>query len=301
MAGQWKTNLVFKLKAEGRSKPIHFETEGICKVGERTSLAIIFDGTRLLAYQEGKKIKERKTGPLTFSAWDKSYPLVIGSEANGKFPWEGRIYSIAIFDRALKEEEIKEFSQEPGIVRKVQNDNEGGRSVIQGPWEKPDESAGNMLWPTPHGGGLTRPLVGYDFVCSGGAIVKDSGKGIPADLVIPAHFTPYKRTVLQKPFTQWREFRPNIMDILLNVVGFIPLGFLFAGYLKHKGFRSIAVVLLAIATGFCISLLIEVLQAFLPSRSSDMMDLIANTFGTMIGCLVLIVYLTKPARVAEEF
>jgi glycopeptide antibiotics resistance protein len=77
------------------------------------------------------------------------------------------------------------------------------------------------------------------------------------------------------------------MDILINVVGFIPLGFLLAGYLKHKGFRSVAFVFLSVAVGFGISLLIEILQAFLPSRLSSIVDLITNTSGTMIGCLVL--------------
>lgn len=249
MVGQWENNLVFRLKVDGRTKPVHFETDDIFKKGERTSLAIIFDGTRLFTYQDGKKTKERMIGPLTFSGWDKSYPLVIGSEANGKFPWEGSIYSAAIFDRALTREEIKEAQ---------------------------------------HGNGLIIPLVGYDFVACEGGIVKDSGEGIQADLMIPVHFNPYKRTVLENPSAEWRGLRRNFKDILVNVAGFIPLGFLFAGYLRYKGCGSVAVALLAVATGFGISLFIEVLQAFLPSRSSDMMDLIANTIGTMIGCLFLV-------------
>ncbi len=92
--------------------------------------------------------------------------------------------------------------------------------------------------------------------------------------------------------------RLNLKDVLINIGGFIPLGFLFGGYLKGKGFSSAAVVLLSVTMGFGISLFIEISQAFLQTRSSDMMDLIANTFGTMIGCLLLIVYLAKPAKVA---
>jgi hypothetical protein len=67
MVGQWGNDLVFRLKADGRAKPIHFETDEILKKGERTSLAIIFDGSKLFAYQQGKKVKERTIGSLTFS------------------------------------------------------------------------------------------------------------------------------------------------------------------------------------------------------------------------------------------
>jgi glycopeptide antibiotics resistance protein len=118
-----------------------------------------------------------------------------------------------------------------------------------------------------------------------GGVAKDLGEGIPADLVVPGHVSPYRRTFLESSPKDWGGVRRNFKDILINVVGFIPLGFLLARYLRYKGCGSLAVVLLAVAAGFGISFFIEILQAFLPARSSDMMDLIANTFGTIIGCL----------------
>jgi len=72
------------------------------------------------------------------------------------------------------------------------------------------------------------------------------------------------------------------VDLAINVAGFIPLGFFFCLYLKGKKPRQrpgLSVVLL----GAGISLLIEVLQAFLPTRSSGMTDLITNTSGTALG------------------
>jgi hypothetical protein len=287
MIGQWSSSLIFKLKADGRAKPIHFEMDDFFKVGARTSVAIVFDGDKLIAYQDGTKRKERTIGPMTFSEWDKSYPLVIGSEANGKFPWEGRIYSIAVFDRALTQEEIMGIIQRQEMLQKAEDLSEGTMSVLQGPGKLPDGLANSKVQNAQQWVGSTKPLICYDFMRSGGAVLKDSGKGMPADLIIPEYFIPYKRTVLQKPNTEWSDFWRNFIDLLINIVGFIPLGFLLAGYLKHKGFRSVAFVLLSVAVGFGISLLIEILQAFLPSRSSDIVDLITNTSGTMIGCLVL--------------
>lgn len=64
---------------------------------------------------------------------------------------------------------------------------------------------------------------------------------------------------------------------LLNVLLFIPLGFFLP--LFWKRFRKMWPTVLF---GFCISLLIEVLQIF-TFRASDVNDLMTNTLGTLIG------------------
>jgi glycopeptide antibiotics resistance protein len=246
MVGQWEDSIVFKLRAIEKKEAIHFETEEVSKKGQKGRIAIIFDGEKMLLYHNGEIKNEKNTGPLSFANWDGSYPLVIGSEANGKFPWKGNIYSIKIFDRALSGEEIRGLASE-------------GSS----------QKDGEM------------PLVDYSFGAAG-SVIKDYGKGEPADLVIPKRFKPYKRVFLERPGS-FKEIWTNITDVLINFFGFLPLGFLFSGYLNRRKWSGKSAFALSLIIGASVSLTIEALQAYLPTRDSSMTDLFCNTLGAGIG------------------
>ncbi|MGA8151681.1 MAG: VanZ family protein [Terriglobales bacterium] len=104
------------------------------------------------------------------------------------------------------------------------------------------------------------------------------------DLVIPKHYF-----VLHPPFLESirGDYRPNWHyweDVSVNVVGFIPLGFWLAVdfYEVHKIRYPMTTILIV---GLLTSLMIEILQVFLPTRSSGSTDLITNTLGTAIGIM----------------
>jgi len=73
-------------------------------------------------------------------------------------------------------------------------------------------------------------------------------------------------------------------DLLTNILVYIPLGFLISAIRSDKlgiGVR----ILLATATGTLLSLFMESIQLFLPSRSSSLVDLLLNMLSTLLGAL----------------
>jgi glycopeptide antibiotics resistance protein len=72
--------------------------------------------------------------------------------------------------------------------------------------------------------------------------------------------------------------------MLFNIVGFIPLGAVLYGFLQsysrpfnsHKKFIAVTLCMI-------LSLGIELGQAWIPARTSSLMDLILNTFGAWLG------------------
>jgi VanZ family protein len=121
----------------------------------------------------------------------------------------------------------------------------------------------------------------YLFREGSGRVTRSSVASAP-DLVIPAKFESM-RPVLLKPF--WEEYNGNWeywADLLVNILAFVPFGFLFCGYLTVG--RSVKRPLwLALAAGFLVSLTIELGQYYLPMRNSGTTDLITNTTGAVLG------------------
>jgi hypothetical protein len=101
------------------------------------------------------------------------------------------------------------------------------------------------------------------------------------DLNIPPRYQVVDKIFLD-PF--WQEFEMTgsyWAAVLKNIVGFIPLGFCFySTLLVHRVNRA---ALVTVACGTFVSITIEVLQWFLPTRDSGTTDIFTNTLGTWAG------------------
>ncbi|MGX1793237.1 VanZ family protein [Microbacterium sp. NPDC055312] len=80
-----------------------------------------------------------------------------------------------------------------------------------------------------------------------------------------------------------------VFEFLANIALFVPLGLLLVAAFP----RANAWVVLLI--GYSASATIELVQTLLPSRYPTLSDVIANTLGTMIGCLIARVFVPRRA------
>jgi VanZ family protein len=103
-------------------------------------------------------------------------------------------------------------------------------------------------------------------------------------LYIPETYAVADKIALE-PF--WKEYnmsRSYWKSNLMNVVGFLPVGFAFYAYFTvARPIRRAMPV--TVAVGAATSLTIEILQVFLPTRDSGTTDLFTNTIGTYIGAV----------------
>ena len=78
---------------------------------------------------------------------------------------------------------------------------------------------------------------------------------------------------------------PPLLDFVINFLGFSPLGYLMMSYsmenrrINNKGL-CIALTLLC---GLTISLVLEIIQYFIPGRTSSLYDFIANSLGILVA------------------
>ena len=132
------------------------------------------------------------------------------------------------------------------------------------------------------GGIDKRPILAlYLFRERSGTLVRNEIQpGV--DLRIPKHYAIWRRNVLLPP---WKEFRTEwtyVRGLILNVLGFIPLGLiLYPYFLVAVGSKR--PWLMSYVTGTVLSLIIEILQSFLPMRGSGWTDVITNSAGTALG------------------
>lgn len=126
------------------------------------------------------------------------------------------------------------------------------------------------------------------------------GEGIhsPLPLYLAAAYTLLVIYASLHPFSDWRVSGAplsafltapwprywTVFDLLANVLAYLPLGFIWVPTLLPQRGLWWAVTL-ATLLGVCLSLSLETLQNFLPSRVSSNLDLGCNSLGALLGAL----------------
>jgi len=258
LMGQWRNHIVVMNGNDfdySRKAPrVFVDLSGLPQAPVVATVTTDREGTRL--YLNGQRISENKHLILRFPGGEHSSTLVMGNSVYGNTVWEGDIHGFAVYPHALAATAVSKHYTE---------------------WLKTHDFSHALT---------TGPSMLYLFDGQPGAPVLDrSGRG--RHLEIPSRVTVLKHQFLAFSLEDFSLKSAFIQDVVVNLVGFVPFGLVFA-LLFRRGLLRIErhYVALAVILGFTLSLAIEIGQAWIPSRSSSLLDLVMNTAGTGIGALV---------------
>jgi len=230
-------------------RTIGFYVPDIFSQGKAAFVAISSDGKQTSVFVNGTLAKHALPFPL--SGQNLAGQLVIADSPKTSDSWSGVLRGLALFSQVLSPARA---------LHHYETWTKGGRPDIS-----EEDSA----------------LALYLLDDRGGKFLHNQ---IPSGINL---YIPERYLVVDKYFLEpfWMEYRPSwgyCQDILVNIAGFVPLGFLFCAYLSFAG-RVKGPTLVTIFLGFAVSLTVEVAQGYLPTRGSGTTDLITNTFGTGLG------------------
>jgi VanZ family protein len=256
---QYRGLLIVSRQMQGdRSRALTIGTEGVFRTINPVFVSLTSGPENAAMYVDGKLARSFPNVRIGDGCTGE---LVIGTSPVGESSWSGQLKGLALYKEELTPTEVLQHYQIwSRLGRPKLSENEHAVAV-------------------------------YLFnERSGNTVHNDSGGGI--DLDIPERFSLLHQHLLN-PF--WNEFKPSASywsDVLVNIVGFIPLGFFFYAYwslvrpIKRPGLTTVIL-------GLAVSLTIEILQSYLPTRDSGTTDLITNTLGTFLGVRLCA---TKAAR-----
>jgi hypothetical protein len=254
LIGQWKSHLLVQTIRSTANAGFPEKKELSIRDAflQEKNLAITIvtgpPGTAL--YMDG----ERKAFAKGYQMFDRRETgpqhLQLGGSIIGKYTWPGTVYEFGVYKGDVSD-------QPPGTRY----------------------ASGGQNRTSPEASGVLMRFV-FD---KPGALVPSRDGGRHA-LRVPPRFPVSFDQVLVPIWDDFTNNKEYYADIAVNFIGFIPIGYMIAGFfmlLFPKRRRN--AFLIAFFGGFCLSLSIELLQALLPLRSSQMSDLIFNSLGTVAG------------------
>jgi hypothetical protein len=254
MVGQWLNHLIVRVRDEnGKLKYQEFGSFNALELKKMEIVQIVFDQSKLLIYNKGKLSREFKYS-TAFSTTGLYGKFFLGNSSNASNPWQGEFHGIVLYQRKLSSQEINfRFKQ----------------------WN----SSGCDFLPSP-----VQASHIFQFNEGRGNIVHDyAGNGF--DIIVPPLFHIIKKRILTAPWDDFQWDFSYFSDVVINLFGFIPLGFFLSLFLFEipvlRNWKKN--LFLTISICFFISLFIELVQVYIPTRASQLSDIILNTIGGMLG------------------
>jgi hypothetical protein len=251
--GQWRTFFIARAFIPGQPEDTpkrEIGIRGALEAGRESFLTVTSGPEGTALYLDGNLVgQHRDLRLLGRTQTLEGATLYLGNSPDLACAWSGDLYGLALYGRVMTAAEVREGhrlqASEPAVCGDRQRD---------------------------------AMAACYGFGAPDGETIRDLSVA-GNDLRMPSKLI-FKREFLEP--IQFRRF--NYEDVLLNVLGFMPLGFLWVRWVAGAfGWRPGKAVLTAVLCGFAISLAIETTQVFLPSRVSSQMDVVCNTLGMLLG------------------
>jgi VanZ family protein len=216
-------------------------------------VTITSDGTQTAVYVDGLLAVRVSNYPL--SSRDLSGQVIVGNSALRNRSWSGQLRGLAFYAAEFTAKQV------------AQND----RSWIQdsGPTKEAEAHA----------------IAIYTFSEHSGETIHNRIAGT-MPLNIPKKFQTIDQRRFELAASEFHTQPTYVKNAILNVAGFIPLGFVTALLFAFRGNEKQGTAV-AILIGLLVSLTIEYFQSFLPTRFSGTTDLLTNTFGAWLGAMIL--------------
>jgi hypothetical protein len=271
--GQWKSCLLVRRFNKEIRNGKKWKEASICGAlteGATRLITLVSNGSESVFYVDGKPVKRFPRLSLMPEPGSLAgHYLLLGNTPESTNGWMGDILGIALYDRSLTDEEVLKSYHS---------------------WGRNED-------------GLSRQREGlflhYGFRKISGEKVEDySGRG--NDLLIPSHAR-FKSKVLAPVEIAAVSMSGLVQDVLINIIGFIPLGFFLSIFLAGR--TKLAVPIIAAAAtlaGAAISLFIELAQSQIPVRTSSTGDLISNALGACLGGLFFVILLSQKDFLAHK-
>lgn len=220
------------------------------------------NGTSL--YLNGERVAANSKLHLTLPAKPELGRLVLGNSVNASQPWMGEVSFLELLTGPLTAQEVHAHYLDWRL---------GGA-------RKPKPPAHAVLT--------------FDFAEAGGSTIVNRGS-LAQPLTIPARLHALGARALAWDAPVGASNQSLTFDIVLNFIGFMPFGIAFALILRTSPQSRFKTLLLTTVAGLALSLIIELAQAWIPSRDSSLRDLLLNTAGAPAGTLIAIATRKRPS------
>ena len=257
--GQWKSDLVIRSRDNQNDARDTYHEIGLkhgLRTNEKKLITIVSGPNRTEIYVNGELARSYNNRSLIGVEHFCGY-LNLGNSSIGHNAWAGNLYGLALYDKLLTSEQIQQHHTS---------------------WANNPVDLSTTVKP--------KPLILYTFAERTGASVYNQ-VGNTNHLTIPSAFKALKSCMLIRFWrdTTWDKW--ILADILVNVLGFIPFAYCLLMFLVGNRYMSPnQATFLTLLAGATFSLIIEISQIGLPTRTPSSLDVLCNTLGTALGIMV---------------